>query len=329
MRRAFLPGFVLLAVVGAAAAACDSSSSVPEPGPPEAGAGFDAGPGPGPGNDGGDPGIDGGSDAGADTGTDAGATTALFAHINQTLVSVNVTTGAVTDIGPTGQANLVFAWDRVANVARVVLDSYTPVGVAVGTPKLGTIDLCTGTVTPGPSITVGGVTVLRAEGFAQNPVTGGFHIAVGTSGTGAATQYLTSQNGAIDVTTGAVTIAGSHQTHQDDGDSLTFIGSSLRLLDVATDRCSCSVYTIDTATGAASNPVATGTGVLRIAHDPVTGKLFTAYGMGTPPSTTARSIGTLDPATGTNTPLGTVLAAGTYAGAHFAGLMPAPQPICP
>src|SRR5688572_17568134 len=83
--------------------ACGSDDK-PSTGSPDASA-FDVS---SPGIDSGspDPGTDAGNlpDTGAaDGGADAGPH-GLFAHINQTLVSVNPSTGAVTDIGPTGNA---------------------------------------------------------------------------------------------------------------------------------------------------------------------------------------------------------------------------------
>lgn len=332
MRRvAFVLG--VFVTLGSAAVACEeSSSSSPGGVTPEGGGGLESGVG----NDSAvstedASGTDSAADAGADAATDAsdgGALNALFAHIDKKLVAVNPTTGALTDVGTTNQEWIVLAWDDTAKVARVVLDPYSPVNGAAA-PKLGTINLCDGTITEGPAITLGGVQVRRVESLAQHPSTGVFHIGFGTTGTGAATEFLSERNGTVDVTTGAVTAVGMHQTHQDDADTFTFVGSVLRLLDVATTNNTGSLYVLDPVTGNVSAPLLTGPNLLRVAYDKTRDVVFTAFGTGADPNAASRSIGKLNLTTGANTPLGTVLAADTYGNTHFNGLVSAPPPVCP
>lgn len=326
--------FGVVATLGVVVFACDDSSSSSSGGiTPEGGGAFDAGGG----NDsalvptedasGTDGATDTGSDAPADA-SDGGALNALFAHIDKKLVAVNPSTGAIADVGVTNKEWIVLAWDDVAKVARVVIDPYSPVGGAA-TPKLGTISLCNGTITEGPAITLDGAGVRRVESLAQHPTTGVFSIGFGTAGTASATEFLSERNGTIDVATGAVTAVGMHQTHQDDADVFTFVGASLRLLDVATTNGTGSLYVLDPATGSVSAPIVTGPNLVRVAYDKSRDVVFTAFGVGAEPNTSSRSIGKLNMTTGANTPLGTVLAAGTYGGAHWSGLVSAPAPVCP
>lgn len=267
-------------------------------------------------------------DAGDAEGDAGDGKNALFAHIDETLVTVNPTTGAIATVGVTEQKWIVLAWDATAKVARIVLNPFSAVG-GPPTPALGTIDLCTGNITPGPAITVGGVQVRRSEGLVQDPATGKFFISYGTSGNSSATEFVSEKTGTIDVATGAVTNKGSHGTLQNDGDNLMFLGASLKLLDVATSVNNGALYDLNPVTGAASNPITTGPALLRVTYDPTRDVVFTAAGTGNEPSVSARSIGTLDRTTGANTSLGTVLANGDHTGHHFNGILSAPKPVCP
>lgn len=276
------------------------------------------------------PGVDGGADAASDGGGDASlpdagpAQNGLFLHLGAKLYGVDVTTGALTEIGATGQEFIVLAWDDAAKVARVVLDPYSPAAGA-GTPKLGTIDLCTGAVTPGPALTLDGVQVRRAEGLARDPGTGTFYLTFGTSNGGAATEFLSERNGTVDVATGAVTAIGTHQTLQDDGDTVFFVGNDLRLLDVAQGINQGAVYAIDKATGAATKVVDTGPTVLRIAPDTTRGLSYAAAGTA---NAATRSVGTVDLATGAYTRIGADFPANLATGLQVNGLLSAPKPVC-
>ena len=110
---------------------------------------------------------------------------ALFAHIDGKLVSVDTATGSLTEVGATGQTWITLAWDSKAKIARVIFGNYSPQGGGGTTPKLGTLNLCTGVVTAGPNIAINNVQVRRAEGLAQDPATGTFYVTIGTSGNGA------------------------------------------------------------------------------------------------------------------------------------------------
>ncbi len=275
--------------------------------------------------------VDAGSevvDAGpADAGpADAGPLNVLYAHIDSTLVSVDLATGAITPIGPTNQEWITLAWDDSSKLARAITGGYSPVGTGALTPMLGTVDLCTGAIDAGVKITVDGGQVRRAEGLARNPDGGTFFIAIGRTGTGSSTQYLTESNGTIDVETGAVTILGNHQTLQDDGDCMTFVGDTLYLMDVATANNSGQMYQIDQNTGAAMAAVNSGPKVLRIAYDSTRNMVFATYGE---TNGTTRGVGTLDLTTGTLTKLGSDIANSLYPGAHFTGLMSTPPHVCP
>lgn len=323
-------GFVASLAATASLFACGDDTEASPVAVPEAGAPDTSSPvvDSGGGNDSG-----GGADTGptTDAGADADAAAppnALFAHINQNLVSIDPTTGAVTTIGPTNEQWIVFAWDDTAKIARVITKPYSPVGGAAS-PKLGTINLCTGAISDGPAITLNAAQVRRAEGLAQDPTTGTFRITFGTEGTTATTEFLSEKNGTIDVTTGAVTLVGSHDTLQDDGDCLTFADSTLKLLDVASANNTGALYTLDKTTGAVSSPVTTGATVLRVAYDKTRDVVFTASGTGADGAATNRVIGTLNLTTGATTPLGAALGAGTYANGNFNALMSAPAPSCP
>jgi hypothetical protein len=275
-----------------------------------------------------DAGVDAGApDAGApDAGTpDGGASRVLFAHLGGRLVRVDPVTGSLTEVGPTGQTYLALAWDQPAGVTRAIVGNFSPPGGAP-TPRLGTIDLCTGALDAGPAITINGTQVRRAEALATNPDGGAAVITVGTSGTGAATQFVSESNGTVDLVTGAVTVRGNHQTLQDDGDGLLFAGGQLYLHDVATDLGQGALYRLDPLTGAATKFVDLGAKVLRITNDPSRGVLFVAYGE---TNGTGRGIGTLDLDAGVFTKLGPDLADGSYPGASFTMLQALPSPSCP
>lgn len=94
-------------------------------------------------------------------------------------------------------------------------------------------------------------------------------------------------------------LAGAHDTLQDDGHYLSFIGGTLNMLDVASAAKTGALYTLDETTGAAAEGAATN-----------------------------RSIGTLNVTSGASTPLGAVLAAGAYGDANFSALLSAPAPAC-
>lgn len=137
---------------------------------------------------------------------------------------------------------------------------------------------------------------------------------------------LSESNGTIEVATGAVTLLGNHNTLQDDGDNLVFVGGTLYLLDVASATNQGAVYSIDKATGAATKVVDTGPTTLRLAHDRTRGVVFAAYGAA---NGTMRGIATVNLATGAPTVLGTGVPNASYAGQNFTGLLSAPAPVCP
>lgn len=264
-------------------------------------------------------------DAGPVGASDGGPRNALYAHIAGYLVVVDVTSGALTEVGPTGQQYIALAWDETAGVTRAVIGNFTPLGGAT-TPKLGTIDLCTGVVTVGPNVSVDSVQVRRSEALTRDPSTGVFYVTVGRNGTAADTEFISESVGTIDVATGAVTVLGNPQTLQNDGDGLAFVGQTLELLDVATGLNQGALYRIDKTNGQATKVSDPGARVLRIAFDASRGVMFAAYGEGTG---TARGIGTLSLDSGALTPLGADLQDASYPSNQFTALVSVPLPSCP
>ncbi len=242
---------------------------------------------------------------------------ALYAHIARTLVRVDPTAGTLSPVGPTGTEYLALAWDSRARVVRVISDSIT-------TPKIGTIDLCTGTITAGPRVRVGTVDLTKAESLAQDPTTGIFYATVDADRSAGNTN-LSEATATLDVSTGVATVIGLHDTLQDDGDSLTFIDAELLLLDVAQPTAS-GVYTIDKANGRASLVATTAGSLLRLAYDDSRALLFVALGAG---NATGRRIATMNRTSGAFTNLSFLLPDDMYRGELFTGLLSVPEPTCP
>lgn len=283
---------------------------------------------------GGDASVDASGDAASDAATEPDAATpdaevpevpfALFAHIDETLFSVNLTTGALTSVGETGQEWIVLAWDDAAKVARVITGVYSPVGGGA-TPKLGTIDLCTGTITDGPALTENESAVRRAEGLARDPESGEFWITYGKSGTGAPTQYLSERIGKVDVSTGEITDVGALNTIQDDGDGLHFVDGELLTLDIATDLTQGTLYSVNETTGATTVKSNPGPTVLRIAYAPDTETVYAARGS---TNFMDRGVGTLNIESGTFTAIGDGIDNAEFPGLQFNGLIAARAPSC-
>lgn len=307
--------FALL-VVGAASCGDDETSppaSVPDASQPD----VDSTPA-----DTGSPIDDGGLtvDAPSDVdAADAAAPSVVYSLIGQKLVTLDPTTGAIVEVGPIAQTFAPLVWDVKANVARVITNALTA-------PTLGTIDLCTGVVTDGPRMTTGGNNLTKAEGFAQDPVSGTFYATVDLDNSAST---VTEATATVDVATGAITKIGDHTTLQNDGDVLAWIGTQLHLLDVATVDSKSAYYTVDTATGAATlvKEVAAKPELpFRFVEDKSRGKIFATYGT---ENAQTRGFASIDLATGTMTPIGAVLNVATYSGQNFQTLMVAPKPNCP
>jgi hypothetical protein len=243
----------------------------------------------------------------------------LYSLIDGKLVTVDPTTGAVVEIGPTtpplGFAAIV--WDTKAKVARVIIDGVT-------SPKIGTIDLCTGAVSTGPRMKVGNDDVDKAEGLAQDPASGKFYVTVDVENS---VSTLTRANATLDVGTGAVTVHGNHTTLQNDGDVLAWIGSSLYLMDIDSPNQKSAYYTVNLSTGATTlvKEVVDASMLLRFAHDPTRDTVFALRGSN---NFQTRGLATLDLATGALTNIGAGLAPTTYPGVHFQTLASAPKPSC-
>ncbi len=248
----------------------------------------------------------------------------LIATIDNGLYSVDMTTGALQEMGTTTHAALMLGWDDVAKITRVIVDRYSPLN-GDPTPKLGTLDLCTGTVTVGPPITLQGAQVRRVEGIVQDPSTGTFWLTYGIVGPA---EFLTESTGTVDVTTGAVTAVGNHATTEGDGDGTTFVDDVLYMVDNAATTGQGFLYTVNKANAQVTQVVSTGTEIRRIAYDPTRKTMYAAGGTGAIPNVTNRFIASLDIKTGQRTPLTTVPET-TKPGIQFAGFMSAPKPVCP
>jgi hypothetical protein len=257
-------------------------------------------------------------DAQPDT-ADAAPPMVVYSIIAQKLVTLDPVTGAIVEVGPLGQTFAPLVWDTKANVARIITTATTA-------PTLGTVNLCTGAITAGPRMTVGGNDLDMAEGFTQDPVTGTFYATVDLDNS---STTLTEATATVDVGTGAITTIGTHTTLQNDGDVLAWIGTQLHLLDVATTVSKSAYYTIDTTTGAATlvkEVTALPQLPFRFAEDKSRGKVFATYGT---EDATTRGFASIDLVSGTMTPIGPVLATTTYSGQNFQTLMVAPKPTCP
>ncbi|MCA9601638.1 MAG: hypothetical protein KC417_06430 [Myxococcales bacterium] len=248
----------------------------------------------------------------------------LFAHFDGSLYSVNATTGALTEIGATGQTYIVLEWDDEAGVMRVIADPYSDNG-GPATPKLGTIDLCSGTVTKGTALVEDTTDVRRAEGLAKDPESGTWWITYGTVGNTTPTQYISNRIGTVNIETGAVTYKAAVDTLQDDGDILEFEGSTLFALDIATVNNQGNLYEVNQTTGAQTVGASTGPSVLRIAYHPVEQVMYAATGT---PSYQNRGIGTLNTTTGVVTPIGSYISNAEHPSQQFTSLAFARAPDC-
>ena len=267
--------------------------------------------------------MDAGPDAGdasADAGTDASTSTHdLYALIAKALVKIDTKTGGLTEPGLTPYTFLSLAWDETTQVARVIYDIDD---AASAKAKLGTVNLCTGAVTAGPELTLsGGAKVTYAEGLVQQPGTGTFFVSYRNSGT----QSLTARLGTVVTATGVVTPIGNISSLQNDGDMLTFVGSSLYLLDVLLPTKS-AVYSTNLATAQTSLLFEVGPEVVRIAYAASDSRLYAALGS---PDLSIRGIAEMNPTTGAMTNIGSPLKSTDYPGTRWQSLLVTPPISCP
>ena len=185
----------------------------------------------------------------------------IYGLVEGNLVMIDPAVGATaTIIGPSA-ADARFAWDDALSTMFAIVTPYV-------NPSLGAIDLCTGEVTVGPALTLGGDPLQHAEGIAMRP-DGTFFVCVDANGdapTGVASESV----GTVDLKSGAVTLLGSTlDTLQDDCDSLTFRAPSTLYAFDGQLPTAAGVYGVDQTTGAATVVSAGLDGdVSRVAWDP-------------------------------------------------------------
>lgn len=223
-------------------------------------------------------------DAANDAGTgdaavasDAATGPTLYAHFQGSLYRVNPLTAALTLVGATGHTDVRLAWNPVRGGLFAVVDALTA-------PKLATVDRCTGTITVGPRVTKaptgGGDAGLlkRMECFAANPVTGEFY-ASGDWVDSAST--VTGSLVKVDFDASATSRIGSHQTLQDDGDSCSFRGGTLYMMDVlqtTPTTGSSAIYTMNLADAAATLAITTTPRITRIGVESTLDTIFAING---------------------------------------------------
>ncbi len=220
------------------------------------------------------------NDAGAADASDASdAATAptLYAHFQGSLYRVNPSTAALTLVGATGHTDVRLAWNPVRGGLFAVVEALTA-------PKLATVDRCTGAITVGPRVTKaptgGGDAGLlkRMECFAANPITGEFY-ASGDWVDSATT--VTGSLVKVDFDASAASRLGSHQTLQDDGDSCSFRGGTLYMMDVmqtTPTTGSSAIYTMNLADAAATLAITTTPRITRIGVESTLDTIFAING---------------------------------------------------
>ncbi|MBK8172038.1 MAG: hypothetical protein IPK60_17070 [Sandaracinaceae bacterium] len=291
--------------------------------------------------------MDAGADAGADLGmldadldegigdageVDAGHVDAgleprfVYTLMNQDLVKVNLDTGAHETFGDTGHTFVSFAWDNVANVARVIYDINTP---SSSTAKMGTIDLCTGAITPGVTLHIGSTDLTYAEGFAQDPATGTFWLSYPTviSTTG----YLTNRLGTINIETGEVTFVGTITSAQSDADTMTFVDGAIIFADVVratptTDVQRATAPTSGTEMTQTRIILAPTDAITRIAYDANNDQVLVLNAVS---ASMDRHVAIMNRETGETTRITPSLPATEYPGASYFAMLIAPPPVCP
>lgn len=251
-------------------------------------------------------------------GAPGGPLNVLYATFNGTLVRLDPETAGLVEIDTVRNAaqqgtvypDIALTWDRLQGVARALVNPFTA-------PQLGVIDLCTGLVTLGPSLTLNAVPLTNAEAFAQHP-NGTFYVGSGT------VQYLSPTLGTLNVTTGAVTAIGSYDTTQDDADHYTFVGDQLHVLDVGSAVY--GWYRLSLTTGAATL-VAEPPGTVTTSPQRIEFDETRQQGFGW--RANDRQLLAVNVVDASTSPIGETHAAGAYANAAMRGFMSAPLASCP
>lgn len=249
---------------------------------------------PGPGEDTGedapaiaDGGIDAGEDApaevpdaGTDTGTDAGmdaglAPLELFATIGDSFVRIDTTTGDATLVGPTVLGPVAkLTYDASADVIYGVIDY-------LSSPRLVTVDPCTGEASAPIALTLSGGTVHFVGAIDYDPTEDAIFVTLSRNGA-----YPGDSNeehlARLDPATGVLTSVGDllESAAALDGDALMLSGT-LRLLADADPAPGAPIHTfwqLDVTTGAATGRVTAPESLNSIElHD---GVLYGASGAG-------------------------------------------------
>lgn len=197
-----------------------------------------------------DAGTDAPMDAGADT-SDAGASVpTLFAVIGNDLVAINPTTAEATTVGAIGAISDTLTrmrWDAMNETLYAVYD------VATGTPKLATLDVCTGAATAVADLTLpSGMTI----GGIDFDDAGQAYVSI-SADAGSSEEMLAT----LDTSTGVVT-TGVAFSMAIDAD-IILLGSPSLAIDQDPPSDSHIFYDFDLGTGAISNM---RSGSPRVAH---------------------------------------------------------------
>ncbi len=266
--------------------------------------------------------ADAGDAAGDATSGDADAAAPepenLYLVIRDSLVTVDPESADYTMVGSTGllvDSVIAGAWDPVSEVPYVIVFDDS-----LDEPRLGTIDLCTGAVTPGARLSIGMTGVGYAEGTVVDPATGTLFVSVSAP---SVADYLSETFGSVNVATGAVTALGVVSPIQEDIDAMTF-SDEILALDVDSSSGARAIYSVS-ATSGATTPLATLTEpLIGIAYSRARGQLF-AYRFATP----NRELVTIDLEAESVTPIGTIHTDADFAGGTMGGFFFAPRPTCP
>lgn len=215
----------------------------------------------------------------------------IYGLIEGNLVMIDPAVGATANVIGPSAADARFVWADALSTMFAIVHPY-------GGPLLGAVDLCTGTITEGPFLTVGGKALANSEGIAM-AADGTFYVCVDANGDTPGAVKSESV-GTIDLETGTVTLLGGElDTLQDDCDSLTFRApDTLYALDALGSPGAAGVYGVDPATGAATAVTTAMDGdIQRVAWDPTRDVMWGHR-------RTTRQLVTVDLATGDDTVVG-------------------------
>lgn len=272
-----------------------------------------------------DAGEDAGEDASIDAGQDAGpALNRLYASFGETLVRIDPDTLQLTEIGRLrNAANETEAYSLVAMAYDPALEAVYLLTTYIA-PQLGTVDLCTGLVTLGPTLSRASSPNLVVEGLAVHP-NGTVYVSSGNP-PNPQNAPLSSHLGTLDLGSGFITDVGAAaSTLQNDVDQLFFQGATLYGTDIVSDMNRLDLFTFDLGTGVSTRVVAptySPSLPLRIAHDDSRGKTF-AWRLAD------RNLLEIDLTDGEVTALGATHTSTSFGNAPSRGFFFAPEPGCP